>query len=165
MMEYIIDGYNLIKSTYLKRGERRSIEFARDLLGGILANYKRKHPSVNFTVVFDGRTISPADFRRQEIKVLFSGDITADEKIRRILESKKKGIHEIIVVSDDREIQTGTKILGGSVCRTAEFLEKISPVPGKRKENKNPDKNLNYKSILTIEKELKNYYERKIGKS
>jgi len=164
-MEYIIDGYNLIRSTYLSKTEKRSTGYARDILTGILANYKRKHPSINFTVVFDGKVISPADFRRQEIKVLFSGDITADEKIRIILESKKKGIHEIIVVSDDREIQTGTKILGGSVCRTTAFLEKISPVPGKRKVNKNFNKNLNYKSILTIEKELKNYYERKIEKS
>ena len=156
-MEYIIDGYNLIRSTYLSKAEKHSTEFARNSLTEILTKYKRKHPSINFTVVFDGQ-FSSADSKRQKIKVFFSGDITADELIQKILE-RKKTTNEIIVVSDDREIQTGTKILGGHISKTAEFLEKISPALKHYKQEKEQvNKNLDYKSISTIEKELKKHY-------
>ncbi|MCM8819065.1 MAG: NYN domain-containing protein, partial [Candidatus Omnitrophica bacterium] len=110
-MEYLIDGLNVIKSSFIKKYGKKTIEFNKEFLIDILEKYKRKHPSIEITVVFDGGPSSFDIYREKRIKIVFSQDITADEKIREILE-KKKSRSSISVVSDDREVQEFTKILG-----------------------------------------------------
>ena len=103
-MKYIIDGYNVIRSSPLRKLERKSIERGIGGLVEILLKYKRNHPSISFTVVFDGFDVNSIfNFRDKTIKILFSGQMSADEKIRRLLE-KNKDNREIGVVSDDREV-------------------------------------------------------------
>jgi len=154
-MEYIIDGYNLIKGSYLKKTEKYSTEYTKNTLFEILFRYKKKHPCVKFTIVFDGKDTLSKSFK--EIKVIFSGEITADNMIRNILK-KKKTNDKTIVVSDDKEVQISAKILGSKISSVKEFLNTISPKQVKKK-HLNIEKTLNYKEILKIEQELKEFYE------
>ncbi|MCM8808815.1 MAG: NYN domain-containing protein [Candidatus Omnitrophica bacterium] len=160
-MEYLIDGLNVIKSSFIKKYGKKTIEFNKEFLIDILEKYKRKHPSIEITVVFDGGPSSFDIYREKRIKIVFSQDITADEKIREILE-KKKSRSSISVVSDDREVQEFTKILGSKSLKVSEFLDIVYPLD--KKQPINLTKDLEYKSKLKIEKELKNFYEKKIKK-
>ncbi|RKY32370.1 MAG: hypothetical protein DRP67_01010 [Candidatus Omnitrophota bacterium] len=156
MMEYIIDGYNVIKSSYIKKFERHSIETARNYLIQVLHKYKKRHPSVNFTVVFDG-TGYFNNFN-YKIKVIFSNQITADEMIRKILERRKE--KEVIVVSDDKQVQLCAKILRANFLSVPEFMERIEKKKKKKKEVKE-EKKIPFSKIIAIEKELIEFYGRK----
>ncbi|MFN4227629.1 MAG: NYN domain-containing protein [Candidatus Ratteibacteria bacterium] len=160
-MEYIVDGFNVIKTSFLKKYEKYGIEFAQEFLINILERYKNKHGLVEITVVFDGK-FKPSLYQRKKIKIVFSDEKTADEKIREILENKKNK-SSISVVSDDREVQEFTKILGSKSLTVSEFIDIVYPVEKKQPVNLNKD--LNYKFKLEIEKELKNFYERKTKKN
>ena len=156
-MEYIIDGYNVIKTSYIKKFEKYSIENARTFLIQILSRYRKRHPSIRFTVVFDG-TGSFNRLNYREINVIFSHPISADEMIRKILEKRKE--REIVVVSDDRQVQLAAKILRAKFSSVSEFIEKISP-DRKRRVKPSPEKTLSPSKIIAIEKELREFYERK----
>ncbi|MCM8832694.1 MAG: NYN domain-containing protein [Candidatus Omnitrophica bacterium] len=115
---------------------------------------------IKINTLFDGK-FNTSIYQRKKIKVIFSDEKTADEKIREILE-KKKSRSSISVVSDDREVQEFTKILGSKSLKVSEFLDIVYPLD--KKQPINLTKDLEYKSKLKIEKELKNFYEKKIKK-
>ncbi|MCX7917821.1 MAG: NYN domain-containing protein [bacterium] len=160
-MEYIIDGFNLIKTSFIKKYERQGIEFAQEFLIDILERYKRKHPTIDITIVFDGKSSNFSFYQRRKIKIIFSNETSADEKIREILENRKER-KQIWVVSDDREVQEFTKILGSKFINVNEFLEVVYPLEKKEKIPLNINKNIKYRARLEIEKELKNFYGKKI---
>jgi len=160
-MEYIIDGLNVIKTSFIKKYEVVSFEKGREFLIYILERYKRKHPRIEFTVVFDGYCQNFNLYSRR-IKIIFSNEITADEKIRKILENKKNK-KEVFVVSDDREIQQFTKILGGNVLKVNEFLDIV--YPGEKVAEIKKDKEIDYRIKLMIEKELEKFYGEKVEKN
>ena len=157
-MEYLIDGYNVIKGTFLKKTESHSVEYARTYFGNLLAKYRNKHPEVRFTVVYDGHPQGPLAEKYRDIRVIFSGDITADEVIRQLLEKLRDTSHTI-VVSNDREVQTGTRILGAKPVGAEEFVDLVCPPPKKpvRKGRDNKE-DLNFTEMMAIEKELKSFY-------
>lgn len=159
-MEYIIDGLNVIKTSFIKKYESISIERAKEFLIDILERYKRKHPGIDFTVVFDG--FSPqVRFAQRSIKIIYSCDITADEKIRKIIENKKNK-KQTFVVSDDRQIREFTKILGGNPLKVGEFFEIVYPIEKKSQKEKIDKEKIDYSIKLKIEKELENFYGEKI---
>ncbi len=157
-MEYIIDAYNLIKSSFLREHERRgSIDRARDALFNILLDYKRKHPSVGFTVVFDGFPPSQGFcLHDSKIRILFSGDITADETIRLLMGKNQDSNRFRTVVSDDRGVLDSGRLLGSRILKVAEFMALVCPPARKTKQSayeNSPDINR-----LKIEKELTEHY-------
>ena len=160
-MEYLIDGYNVIKSSFL--GKKGDIE-GKVAFYEILDRYKAKHPSVIFTVVLDG--FNPSDIhllRDRRLRTVFSGDITADEYIRKRVEKGKRN-DEVIVVSDDKQVQITGKLFGCKVCSVGEFLNVVYERGKSRKREKteeNDKKEVNYKTKKKIEEELKKYYEKK----
>jgi len=160
-MEYIIDGFNVIKTSFIKKYEKFGIEKAQEFLVDIVEKYKRKHPSVEITIVFDGKSPNILFYQGRRIKIIFSNEISGDEKIMKILENKKNKTN-ILVVSDDREIQEFSKILGSKFLKVVEFLEIVYP-EGK-KELPIKEKEIKYSLKSEIEKELKNYYEKKVEK-
>jgi hypothetical protein len=157
-MEYIIDAYNLIKCSYIGRYEHsRSMEYAKDVLLNLLLDYKRKHPSVIFTVVFDGFPPSAGIFLKdRKIHILFSYESTADEVIRQLLEKKTSHNRTKTVVSNDRGVKDCGHLLGGNVLNVEEFLAVVSPPVRKTgKERNEGGREINR---VTIEKELKEHY-------
>lgn len=159
-MEYILDGYNLIKSSFLREYESRSVDYAKQALFNMLADYRRKHPSVKFTAVFDGFPASLELLRDKKIRMLFSMDITADELIREILEKSPEENRFKTVVSDDRGVQDCGRLLGSMVLTVSGFLAIVYPQSVKPKRSKMWEASPDADSInkLTIEKELKDFY-------
>ena len=160
-MEYIIDSYNLIKSSFLREHERRrSIDHARDALFNLLLDYKRKHPSAGFITVFDGFPPSPGIYLKdRKIKILFSGEITADETIRNLLEKDPDGNRFRTVVSDDRGVLDCGRLLESRIMNIAEFITLVCPPA--RKTTKSAHDNSPDINRLKIEKELKEHYKHK----
>ena len=160
-MEYLIDGYNVIKSSFL--GKKGDIE-GKVAFYEILYRYKTKHPSVIFTVVLDG--FNSSDFhllRDKRLKIVFSGDITADEYIRKRVEKGKRN-DEVIVVSNDKQVRITGKLFGCRVCSVEEFLNVVCKRDKRRKmvQTKESDKKeVSYRTKKKIEEELKKYYEKK----
>ena len=159
-MEYILDGYNVIKSSFLKKSESRAEDFARKVLIDAVTKYKKKHPSVQFTIVFDGNIPFEKDYWTSPIKIIFSGDITADEKIRILLE-KNRDNGKTIVVSNDREVQTAAKILGGSYFKVEDFLDIVFPREKTPAARQTKATCISFTGKLEIEKELKSFYKEK----
>ncbi|HOV21317.1 MAG TPA: NYN domain-containing protein [bacterium] len=154
-MKYLIDGYNVIKSSYLgKEGDLKG----KLSLYQILDNYKANHLSVIFSVVLDGFNTSDFPFLRDKrIKTFFSGEITADEYIKKILEKGKRN-EEITVVSDDKQVQISSKLFGCNVMSVDTFLNTVNP-KGNNKPKGPIEKKISYSKKKKIEEELKNYYE------
>ncbi|MCX8083041.1 MAG: NYN domain-containing protein [bacterium] len=156
-MEYIIDGYNLIKSSSFSRYEARGITYSIQMLINILYDYSRKHPSVSFTVVFDGNPPLPYTFLHTKgMKLLFSGDITADEVIRKKVEKIPEKNISRIVVSDDRGVKETGRLFGARVLSIAEFLGIV--YPERRKQRGRIEERKKDVNELKIEKELKRHY-------
>ncbi len=162
-MEYILDGYNIIRSSYLKQAEIYSSQGGQIKLVSFVQNYKKKHPSINFIIVFDGVGKLTG---RWGIKIIYSGDISADEKIIKIIsENNKNG--EYIVVTDDRQILEGAKIFGCKYMMVQNFMELIEnrKEAGAKKMEKTYYALINKIELSKIEKELVNYYGEKYKKN
>ena len=156
-MEYLLDGYNIIRSSWLKDSERVSTDSGRSALLILLEEYRRKHPSVMFTVVFDGAG-DGCSSRGSGVRVLYSFDSTADDWIISLLAGKRRGA--CTVVSDDRQVRYGAKIHDYPVFGVVEFLETIAPEP--KVPARLPEKSLvSTDTLFKIKKELARYYETK----
>ena len=158
-MEYIIDAYNVIKSSSLKT---LSDDYARNEFMRLLINYKNRHFDVRFIAVFDGSPPGDMRYDKQErIRVLFSGSITADETIRRLLEQRGAERNSSAkVVSNDREVRACGRILGAGVQSVEDFMNRVAPVKAPAKKTKKPS-TLDYFKASKIKKELENYYSSK----
>jgi len=158
-MEYIIDGYNLIKSSFLREYEKRSVDYAKQALFNILSDYRRKHPSVKFTAVFDGFPASMELLKNKKVRMLFSMDITADELIREMLEKSPEDNRFKTVVSDDRGVRDCGRLFGSGILTVSGFLEIVYPHAVKPKaRQKKSQKDVSEVNKLSIEKELRDFY-------
>jgi len=146
MLLYIIDGFNLVyKIPSLKTYDNPH----QGLINYIKKNKLTGSKNNKVVIVFDGGSNYLAS-QEKEFKIIFSGDNTADELIKRRLE-KIDNISEVVVVSDDREVKRNAKDQGARLCSTAEFINK--------KIKKNPDysqeKEIDYSLQREINEELR----------
>jgi len=110
---YLIDGYNLLYSSFREWIEKFGLANARQFLINFLRSYKRK-----FIVVFDGREEYPNCFTEN---VIFTKGKSADEYIKNFLKNYKNK-DEIIVVSNDKSIINYAKMLKVKTISTKQFL-------------------------------------------
>ena len=80
-------------------------------------------PNNRVTVVFDGDLEVFGGMTSSSVKVLFSRGESADDKIKRIV-AQAQNSKNIIVVSDDRDIQYAVRALGAKVSGVRMFLDK-----------------------------------------
>lgn len=123
MLLYIIDGFNLVHKipTVKKSNEPR-----RDLINYILNNKLTGSLNNKVIVAFDG--YPPDNFSWQgqgNLKVVFSGELSADAVIMRRLQNMPNK-PEVVVVSDDREIRDAAKLAGAKICRTGDFIHRAN---------------------------------------
>jgi predicted RNA-binding protein with PIN domain len=109
-------------------------------------------PKNKVTVVFDGYPDSRERFDESDFCVVFSRMISADEKIRKLIEEsgQRKGI---VVVSDDRQVQDAARALGANVSSIEEFV-------GKKDRQKKPldnglEQKVTYSDMEKINSELR----------
>lgn len=128
-LHYILDGYNVIKRTELFA--KMKLEDARGGLVRFIIN-KRPHGSQRnkVTVVFDGKAgyyTSVPDSGR--VKVIFAIKTNADQEIKNIV-GRSRTPRQIIVVTDDREVQSYVKACSAQVMSCAEFMGRGSAPRG-----------------------------------
>lgn len=156
-LEYVIDGYNVINHPAFSRYSSKKIHDKRKALVNLIKT-SRLTGSLNnkIIVVFDGYPSSQGDdclkTDSEPVCVIFSRDESADDKIKRIVESCPNP-KIVIVVSDDKQIQLIVKALNAGVMGVEEFI------CGKEKLKKNyaddePKAKLNYSQMHQINAEL-----------
>ncbi|MCM8768343.1 MAG: NYN domain-containing protein [Candidatus Omnitrophica bacterium] len=153
---FLIDGYNLIKSSFLKKQEQRGSQQAIATLLRTLKTYQRKHPNCSFTLVFDGYPWTFPWSWQPGVKIIFSESHTADRRIEEILKKEAQKIR-FTVVSNDREIQEMAIILGASRLSVAEFLDLVVP-PARIVVRPTLEKPADVSTIKAIENELEHHY-------
>jgi len=152
-LQYVIDGYNIINHPAFIRSSalKKSGDNRLALIRFIIANKTFKNPHNSVTVVFDGFCAESRQYNDCGVKVIFSGEISADEAIKKILESSpKRG--NIIVVSDDRQIQLFTRLQRAKAMSVEEFIPQPKPSAAHQESVK---LELNYTQIEKINKELR----------
>ncbi len=118
-LHYIIDGYNLIKHRcFTPSSNIHDPRFA-------LIQFLRKEkpcgsPKNKVTILFDGYS-GDLSLRGLEFEVIFSCEASADERIKKIVESASIP-KNLVVVSDDRQIRDFVKLCGAVSLRVEEFL-------------------------------------------
>ena len=118
MKFYIIDGYNVIFSSYLKI---KPMEKAREEL---LAICKSRF-GANFLLVFDGREGIISESR--EKRVVFTKSMSADDYIKKYVE-KEKNRNAIVVISRDKALIDYCRYLGAKT-QGPEFIFKTEHLP------------------------------------
>lgn len=114
----------------------------------------RPHGSANnrVTVVFDGNLENFGAMKSSVAKVVFSQGESADDKIKNIV-AQAKNAKNIVVVSDDRDIQYAVRALGAKTSGTRKFLNKVKDSTAKKKiSRKNPEKSGTSESRKVISK-------------
>ncbi|MCK5580228.1 MAG: NYN domain-containing protein [Candidatus Omnitrophica bacterium] len=156
-VSFIIDGYNVIKR--IPELADRTLEDGRSSLIHFLEIHRPQGSLKNdVIVVFDGRSDVWGPQKASFVKVFFTSDETADEKIKRMVDGhpNKKSV---VVVTEDREIQYYVRASGAKVLGVYEFLDKAGekgfPAAGKKgfsQEHKNVSKNVEAKINAEMEK-------------
>ena len=150
-LQYIIDGYNIINHAEFKNNCPKS-KVSQYALAKLIKN-KRLCGKNRSIIVFDGYppnniTVDSHD----EIEMVFSKDLSADEKIKNFVE-RARNPKNIVVVSDDNEVRLIAKVHRAGILGVEEF---ISPNPKNKKESKQVLKpELTFSQMHKINEELK----------
>ena len=128
-LHYILDGYNVIKRT--ESFAKMKLEDARGELVRFIIN-KRPHGSQRnkVTVVFDGKAgyyMSAPESRG--LAVIFAIKTNADQEIKNIV-GRSRTPRQIVVVTDDREVQAYVKSCSAQVMSSSEFIGRGSAPRG-----------------------------------
>ncbi len=145
MLHYIIDGYNVLKQ--LPHLERRTLKDGRF---GLIRYFEICRPQGSIknkvTIVFDGKSEvnlpSQYELRKTNLEIVFSQDETADDKIKKLIR-RIPNPKQVIVVTDDRELQQGVRMYGIKAIPVKEIVRKKSHQPD--------EKNVKIKATLNIE--------------
>ncbi|HOK80244.1 MAG TPA: NYN domain-containing protein [bacterium] len=153
-MHYILDGNNIIKHRLWNQGK----QIFDDRLSLIISlkEYCNQHPSVKFTVVFDGWTSISSS--HPGIKIIWSDDESADSVIIRKLACADK---TSIIVSNDNQIRNRAKFAGFKILKVEEFLAILEKRKNEKKSKSidSKEKKISYNRVPQIQKELEEYYE------
>jgi len=124
-LQYIIDGYNLTHHQLFKlHAKQHHRDDRRALIEFILVNRLCKSTKNTITIVFDGFSDVASRSELQGMRLVFSGEISADEKIRGMLESVPAR-KNIIVVSDDKQIRLHAQSCHAQALTVEEFIQPL----------------------------------------
>ena len=148
-LHYLLDGYNISNQLPIK-----SLDKLEDQRKNLVSFIERNRPQGSVrnkvTIVFDGRAGIEYQQMSVSVEVVFSKDEIADNKIRSIVE-KARNKKNIIVVTDDREIQYAVKANGAKVLSVKDFLAQGNKSQASRTSNrKRSSKNEKQKRIPRV---------------
>jgi predicted RNA-binding protein with PIN domain len=122
-LHYLIDGYNVIHQ--MPECDSLKLETQRLKLVQFIENHRPQGSVKNkVTIVFDGQGGHLQSSISSMVETIFSVGESADEKIKSIVEDSKNP-KNIIIVTDDRDIQIAVRKSGASIMPVAEFLLKL----------------------------------------
>ncbi|MDD2679266.1 MAG: NYN domain-containing protein [Candidatus Omnitrophica bacterium] len=134
-LQYIIDGYNITNHPkFIKLIPKQYSDLRLALIQFLKMSRLCASPNNRCLVIFDGYADIPLDnLESGNIEVAFSRRLSADERIKRLVESAGAP-KNIIVVSDDKEIRFFVRSCGVKSMGVEDFLG--------AQERKTPRKNL-----------------------
>lgn len=152
-LRYVIDGYNMINHPLFERFHKQSGQPALGIISFIRKKRLTGSLKNKIILVFDGfPQASNSNRDYGEVSVIFSHKISADEKIKKIVEESLNR-KNIIVVSNDREIKSAVNSLGACSMQIEAFVNKKEK--SRKLAIKEPLKDeLNYSQIHDINEEL-----------
>jgi len=119
---YIIDAYNLINHPAFKPVSKSVLNIQHALADFIRLNRLTGSKNNSLILVFDGYPPSSNDIPRQNgLLCMFSRTQEADELIKKIVEDSASP-KNIVVVSDDKEVQLTSRFLHAQICNVGEFI-------------------------------------------
>ena len=155
-LQYIIDAYNIINHPQFRPRARKSLNIQSLLADFIILNRLTGSRKNKLILVFDGYPPQGEKMPDAEgLVCLFSRLIEADEVIKKLVEESAQPAN-IIVVSDDKGIQTVVGFLGAKISSVEEFIcgKKSSRVFGSALEEREENK-VSYSDMQVINAELK----------
>lgn len=127
MQHFIIDGYNVIHAIpSLKKTLAHNGESAREMLIHSVSQltYRKKF---RCTIVFDGT--APNNLAKQSsqapVHVMYSSPVTADAKIKQMIEQSKSRSF-LVIISSDREIMNFAKVCSCQTHSSKHFANLLS---------------------------------------
>lgn len=123
MLNYIIDGNNLIgKIASLMSLQKKDKQASREKLVYILDRYFVSKKA-NVTLHLDGHPAGRVS--SSKMKIVYSENLTADEKIKKQV-SQSKSPRNIIVVTSDSNLAQFAKVCSATVISSDEFAVEIN---------------------------------------
>ncbi|MBK7497596.1 MAG: NYN domain-containing protein [Ignavibacteriales bacterium] len=123
MLNYIIDGNNLIgKIASLMSLQKKDKQASREKLVYILDRYFISKKA-NVTLHLDGHPAGRVS--SSKMKIVYSENLTADEKIKKQI-SQSKSPRNIIVVTSDSNLAQFAKVCSATVVSSDEFAVEIN---------------------------------------
>lgn len=152
-LRYYLDGYNIIHQ--IEALAYGSLEDQRhNLIKHIEINRPQGSLQNEVTVVFDGRSDIYGGASSSSVKVVFSKDESADEKIKRMI-SETSSKRNVVVVTNDRSIQYSVRAMGAKAVSVEEFFVKPSATGKSYSKEKRSTKNISKTLEFKITDELK----------
>lgn len=155
-LQFIVDAYNLINSSLFKLAFKRPGNICLCLADFIKTNKLTGSKNNTLTLVFDGYPPAGQEIPREAgLSCLFSRKIEADELIKQIVE-KSLCPKNIVVVSDDKEIQLTSRFLHAQAFSVEKFVSiKKERRALEAKNLSSADSKLTYSAMQKINAELK----------
>jgi len=123
LLTYIIDGNNLIgKIASLMSLQKKDKQASREKLVYILDRYFISKKT-NVTLHLDGHPAGRVS--SSKMKIVYSENLTADEKIKKQI-SQSKSPRNIIVVTSDSNLAQFAKVCSATVVSSDEFAVEIN---------------------------------------
>lgn len=121
-LQYIIDAYNLINHPAFRPIGKSALNIQQTLADFIRFKKLAGNTNNSVVLVFDGYPPAFEDIPRDNnLFCIFSRAKEADELIKKILEASSFP-KNIVVVSDDKEVQLTTKFLRAQIRSVKEFI-------------------------------------------
>lgn len=128
--DILVDGYNVIKNNSMFQVvEAKNLAVARDVLVRQLKN-RYRHTMFRVIVVFDGNGACEQVSHDEHVRVVFSrqGE-TADRVIARLAADARAHGREVLVYSDDIEVQQSVVEQGGKKHTTHHLTKYLNAPP------------------------------------
>ena len=142
MLNYIIDGNNLIgKISSLKSLQNKDKQASREKLVYMLDRFFITK-KVNVSLHLDGHPNEKIN--SSKMKIIYSENLTADEKIKKQI-SQSKSPRNIIVITSDSNLAQFAKVCSATVIASESFVAEIN------KSSSNADEEAIIKSMNNID--------------
>ncbi|MBZ0165264.1 MAG: NYN domain-containing protein [Candidatus Omnitrophica bacterium] len=122
-LHYLLDGYNIlhqIPELLLLEIDQQRLVLVREI------EKHQPHGSGRnkVTLIFDGRPGRAQPITSTAVTVIFSMDRSADDRIREMVQGSGQ-VKNMIVVTDDRELQYSVRASGAKVLSVREFMGRL----------------------------------------
>ncbi|MCX5709610.1 MAG: NYN domain-containing protein [Candidatus Omnitrophica bacterium] len=152
-LRFIIDGYNITNHPDFCRKARKSLADPRQALASLIKTSRLSgSPRNQVDIVFDGYPGERGAVEPSGLNIIYSRDISADERIRKMLEAAANP-KSIVVVSDDKEIRSFAGIFGAQHLSVEDFL--VSKEEGAALKRKLAEPEISYTAKHKINEELR----------